>query len=90
MTGGVRHDGDKPSNDNLQAANDNNRAQYMRDYMKRRRQGGKTLRSLLRDGLHVVEAHAPRNDPEAQAFIAAVKGLVAPEHEKPGCKGART
>ena len=80
--------GGKPANDNLQAANDN-RAQYMRGYMKRRRLGGKTLRSLLKDGLHVIEAYDTHEDPEARAFIAAVKELLdPPERRNNGCKGA--
>lgn len=75
---------DTPSNDNLETANDNRkRAEYMREYMARRRQGGKTLRQLLIDGLAVVAAHAPEDDLEARIFIAAVRDLLeAPDHAK--------
>jgi len=80
--------GEQPANDNLQAANDN-RAQYMRDYMKRRRRGGKTLKTLLKEGLAVIEAGKRPTDPEAQHFIAAVRALLdAPEKRNHGCKGA--
>ena len=82
----------RPANDNLEIANDNRRRDYQRNYMARRRQGGKTLKSLLKEGLHVVEAQGARlgDDPEAQAFIAAVRELLgAPEKRKTGCKGAR-
>jgi hypothetical protein len=66
-----------PTNDNLAVANDNQkRAEYMRGYMKRRRRGAKTLRQLLRDGLACVERRGPMGDPEAQAFIDAVRGLL--------------
>ena len=78
----------EPANDNIPTANDN-RAQYMRDYMQRRRRGRKTLKSLLKDGLQVAETHAPANDPAAKIFIAAVKQALG---DKPAGrrKGART
>jgi hypothetical protein len=68
----------------LPAANDNkSRAEYMREYMARRRHGGQTMRSLLREGLACVEAHAPMEDLRARMFIAAVKDLLqAPERAK--------
>lgn len=70
-----RAEGDGPTNDNLPSANDN-RKNYMRDYMARRRHGAKTLRQLLIDGLALVVVHAPQDDPEAQTFIAAVRDLL--------------
>lgn len=59
-----------PANDNLPVANDNHkRADYMRGYMSRRRRCGKTLLQLLRDSLDFV----PADDPNAQAYISAVR-----------------
>ena len=85
-------DESRPANDNQEIANDNRRRNYQRSYMARRRQGGKTLKSLLREGLHVIEAQGAclGDDPEAQAFIAAVRELLdGPEkRNKTGCKGA--
>ena len=73
MTGGLGvADVKQPANDNLPIANDN-RAQYMRDYMKRRRQGSKTLLQLLKEGLEVIEARLTQEDPQARAFIAAAR-----------------
>lgn len=62
---------DDPANDNR------TRAEYMREYMARRRHGGKTLKSLLRDGLLVAE-RAP-DDPEKRQFITAVRELLQDE-----------
>jgi hypothetical protein len=80
----------RPANDNLPVANDN-RAKYMRDYMKRRRRGLKTLRDLLRDGLQVIEARDAHEDAQARAFIAAARErLDGPEKRKRSRKGMRT
>jgi|HubBroStandDraft_5_1064220.scaffolds.fasta_scaffold2026811_1 hypothetical protein len=68
-----------PTNDNMAVANDNKRTDYMARYMRRRRHGGKTLKQLLRDGLACIERAAPQDDPEAQAFIAAVHALLEPK-----------
>ena len=68
---------DDPANDNK------TRAEYMREYMARRRHGGKTLKSLLRDGLLVAERAG--DDPEARAFSAAVRALLQDE-PKAGAK----
>lgn len=77
----VRDDAAAPVNDNLATANDNKRTEYMREYMARRRQGAKTMRSLLKDSLALIEAGASMHDPEAQTFIAAVREILA--HEEP-------
>ena len=71
----------EPANDNIAVANDNLKLnQRMSRYMRfRRRHPGKTRMQLLRDGLDIVVARAPHNDPEAQAFIAAVRDLLAAE-----------
>ena len=81
----------RPANDNLPIANDN-RAKYMRDYMKRRRHGLKTLRDLLKDGLHVVEAQGARlgDDPEAQTFIAAARARLDGLEKRKRRKGMQT
>jgi hypothetical protein len=79
----VRADG-KPVNDNLAAANDNRRTDYMRNYMARRRNGGKTIRQLLREGLDCLVARASPDDQEAQTFIAAVKDILGPENRAKG------
>lgn len=70
-----RVDGERPTNDNLPSANDN-RKNYMRDYMARRRHGAKTLRQLLQDGLALVVVHAPADSEAAQIFVAAVRDLL--------------
>jgi hypothetical protein len=77
-----------PSNDNMPTANDNRKRQeYMREYMARRRHGGKTMRDLLRDLLAVAEACAPGDDLEAQLSIAAARDrLQAPEHAREGTR----
>ena len=64
-------------------ANDNRKRQYQRDYMARRRHGGKTLKSLLREGLALIAARAG-DDPEAQTFIAAVREVL--DERKAGAK----
>ena len=73
----------KPSNDNLQPANDNRR-DYMRNYMFRRRQGGKTMRQLLGESLEFVAARASPDDLDAQLYIAAVKDLLKEKQAKRG------
>ena len=80
----------QPANDNLPVANDN-RAKYMRDYMKRRRHGSKTLLQLLKEGLEVIEACDTHADAPARAFIAAARErLDGPDKRKSSRKGMRT
>ena len=79
-------DGPAPFNDNFETANDNDpylrRCEYMRDYMARRRHGGKTQRQLLKEAIAFVEALAPADDIEAQMFVAAVKDVLKEKHRQ--------